>query len=359
MNTVNVNLATRSYQAGIEAGLLAARVALPEKYHRCAVITDANVRAIYGGTIRRALTKSGRRVAVFTIKPGERSKRLAIIESLAREMLNAGIERRDIIIALGGGVVGDIAGFLAAAYMRGLDYLQVPTSLIAQIDSSIGGKTGVNLREGKNIIGAFHHPIAVLIDPAVLKTLPSRHFNNGMAEAIKTAAIGDARLFAFIERNALRIKHLEPYAMECLITDCCRFKARIVGEDERESGIRAILNFGHTVGHAVESVSGYKLLHGEAVAVGMVAASRISEALGLASSETTDRLAALLREFDLPTDLRRLRAVNPDALTGTMKHDKKLLRGKFTFILPRKIGKVEIRRDVPPSVVRQVLGEMK
>lgn len=359
MNIVNVNLSARGYWIGIEVDLLAQRLTLPEKYGKCAVVTDATVDAIYGGAFRRALAAPGLQAATFAIKPGERSKRLATIESLTQKLLGAGIERRDLIIALGGGVVGDIAGFLAATYMRGIDYLQVPTSLIAQIDSSIGGKTGVNLRDAKNIIGAFHHPVAVLIDPAVLKTLPRRHFNNGMAEAIKTAAIGDARLFAFIEKNAAEIRRLEPTALEHLITECCRFKAQVVVKDEREAGLRAILNFGHTVGHAVESASGYKLLHGEAVAIGMVAASRISEKLGITSSETTERLTALLKQFHLPTDLSRVKAAGPDMLVCAIKHDKKLFRGTFTFILPQKIGKVAIRRDVPQVLVKQILRKMK
>jgi 3-dehydroquinate synthase len=355
MNIVDVKLGTRSYQIGIEAGLLASRIALPAKYRRCAVVTDSTVGALYGAKVRKAL--SGKQVEIFSIKPGEKSKRLSTIESLAQKLLNAGIERSDLIVALGGGVVGDVAGFLAAAYMRGIDYMQIPTSLIAQIDSSIGGKTGVDLPDAKNIIGAFHQPVAVLIDPALLNTLPRRHFNNGMAEAIKTAAIGDAKLFAFIEKNAAKIKALQPIALEHLITECCRFKARIVSEDEREAGIRAILNFGHTVGHAIEAASHYKLLHGEAIAIGMVAASRIAESLGLASSETTDRLAALLKEFSLPTNLTRAKATT-DIILNAMHADKKIRDGEITFILPRKIGKVEIRHGVPRRAVARALKEL-
>jgi len=359
MNVVNVNLRTRGYWIGIEAGLLSQRLTLPEKYGKCAVITDATVDAVCGDAARKALAASGSQIATFAIKPGEQSKKLATIESLTQKLLDAGIERRDIIIALGGGVVGDIAGFLAATYMRGIDYIQAPTSLIAQIDSSIGGKTGVNLADAKNIIGAFHHPITVLIDPTVLKTLPRRHFNNGMAEAVKTAAIGDARLFAFIEKNAAQIKRLEPRTLEHLIGECCRIKAGVVSKDERETGLRAVLNFGHTVGHAVESASGYKLLHGEAVAIGMVAASRIAEKLGLASSDTTKRLAALLKEFSLPTDLKRLKALSPGKIMAALEHDKKIFRGGLTFILPQRIGSVVIRRDVPQVLVKQILGKMK
>jgi 3-dehydroquinate synthase len=355
MKTVKVTIPGKSYEIGIEAGILSSRIALPAEYRRCAVVTDAVVGALYGSKARKALEAAGLRVETLTVTPGERSKRLSTVESLARKLLTAGIERRDLIAALGGGVVGDIAGFLAASYMRGIDYLQIPTSLVAQIDSSIGGKTGVDLRDAKNIIGAFHHPVAVIIDPAVLKTLPRRHFNNGMAEAIKTAAIGDATLFAFIEKNAAKIKKLEPFALEHLITQCCRFKAKIVSRDERESGVRAILNFGHTVGHGVEAASRYRILHGEAVAIGMVAASRIAESLGLCSGETTRRLAALLKEFSLPTDLSRVKGISVDAILGAMKSDKKIRGGKFTFILPLKIGKVLIKRNVAARLVGRTL----
>lgn len=360
MKSINVNLKKRTYQIGVEAGLLALRMELPPFYGRCAVITDANVGRFYGARIRRALSPSGLKVHTITIAPGERSKTLATIESLARKLLRAGIERGDVIVALGGGVVGDIAGFLAATYMRGIDCIQVPTTLLAQVDSGIGGKTGVNLKEGKNLLGAFHQPVAVLIDPAVLRTLPARQFNNGMAEVVKTAAIGNAKLFRFLEDNAARIRGLEPRALEHIIVECCRLKARVVEKDECDLGARARLNFGHTIGHALEATGGYRrLLHGEAVSVGMVAAAKIAGKMGIASNRTVTRLINLLAEFGLPTSLRRMKRLDSNALMRALTADKKVRGGRPAFVLPRRIGAVSVRRGVPPKLVRQVLQDMR
>ena len=359
MKSVNVNLKKRTYQIGVEAGLLALRIELPQFYGRCAVITDTNVGRFYGARIRRALSPSGLKVHTITIAPGERSKTLATIESLARKLLRAGIERGDVIIALGGGVVGDVAGFLAATYMRGIDCIQVPTTLLAQVDSGIGGKTGVNLKEGKNLLGAFHQPVAVLIDPAVLRTLPVRQFNNGMAEVVKTAAIGNAKLFRFIEDNAARVHGLEPRSLEHIIVECCRLKARVVEKDERDLGARARLNFGHTIGHALEATGGYgRLLHGEAVSVGMVAAAKMAGEMGIASNRTVTRLINLLAEFGLPTSLRRMKRLDLNALLRALTADKKVRGGRPAFVLPRRIGAVSVCRGVPPKLVRQVLQDM-
>lgn len=360
MRTISVKLGDRCYQAGVEAGLLSLRVELPDSYGRCAVITDANVARLYGMRIRAALSRPGLGVHVFAIPPGERSKTLSTVESLAQKLVAAGIERTDIIVALGGGVVGDLAGFLAATYMRGVDCLQIPTTLMAQVDSGIGGKTAVNLKDGKNLIGAFHQPVAVLIDPAVLRTLPRRHFNNGMAEVIKTAVIGDAGLFRYLEENAAGIRALKPAPLEHLLTKCLRFKARIVEQDERDTGIRAILNFGHTVGHALEAAGAYRIfLHGEAVSVGMAAAAKIAERMGMTSAKTTRRLAALLKEFNLPTSLGRMKNFDPGSLIPTMMADKKVRGGELTFVLPQRIGTVSICRGVPPDLVKEALNEMR
>ncbi len=369
MEIIDIRLWGHAYQAGIEAGLLSLRIELPDFYRRCAVITDRNVARLYGARVRRALSRKGLKVETFAIPPGERSKTLGTIEALARRLLRAGMERGDIIAALGGGVVGDIAGFLAATYMRGVDYVQIPTTLVAQVDSSIGGKTGVNLREGKNLLGSFHQPVAVLTDPKVLRTLPTRHFNNGMAEVIKTAAIGNARLFRFIEDNASKIRSLRPDVLAHIIAECCRLKARIVGKDERESGIRAMLNFGHTVGHALEAAGGYigdpeqgrggGILHGEAVSIGMVAAAKMARHVGAASGKTAERLIALLREFGLPTSLRPAKRLDVNMLVRAMKADKKVRAGEFTFILPRRTGAVSIVPEVPTRLVRRVLNEMR
>jgi len=360
MEIIDIRLWGHAYQTGIEAGLLSLRIELPDFYRRCAVITDRNVARLYGTRVRRALSRKGLKVETFAIPPGERSKTLRTIEALARRLLRAGMERGDIIAALGGGVVGDIAGFLAATYMRGVDYVQIPTTLIAQVDSSIGGKTGVNLREGKNLLGSFHQPVAVLTDPKVLRTLPTRHFNNGMAEVIKTAAIGNARLFRFIEDNASKIRSLRPNVLAHIIAECCRLKARIVEKDERESGIRAMLNFGHTVGHALEAAEGYRsLLHGEAVSIGMVAAAKIARHVGAASGKTAERLIALLQEFGLPTSLRPVKRLDVNMLVRAMKADKKVRADKFTFVLPRRTGAVSIVPEVPTRLVRRVLNEMR
>lgn len=336
---------------GILSGLLA-RIDRQFPKKAMFIVTDESlVRAGHFATLT-----GGRDMPHYVIQPaGEQSKHLGTLSAILEAMEKHRLARDTVVIGLGGGTVGDIAGFAAAVFKRGVPVVHIPTTTVAQADSSIGGKTGVDLRDAKNIIGAFHHPVAVIIDPAVLKTLPRRHFNNGMAEAIKTAAIGDATLFAFIEKNAAKIKKLEPFALEHLITQCCRFKAKIVSRDERESGVRAILNFGHTVGHGVEAASRYRILHGEAVAIGMVAASRIAESLGLCSGETTRRLAALLKEFSLPTDLSRVKGISVDAILGAMKSDKKIRGGKFTFILPLKIGKVLIKRNVAARLVGRTL----
>ncbi len=360
MEIIDIRLWGHAYQAGIEAGLLSLRIELPDFYRRCAVITDRNVARLYGARVRRALSRKGLKVETFAIPPGERSKTLGTIEALARRLLRAGMERGDLIAALGGGVVGDIAGFLAATYMRGVDYVQIPTTLVAQVDSSIGGKTGVNLREGKNLLGSFHQPVAVLTDPKALRTLPTRHFNNGMAEVIKTAAIGNARLFRFIEDNASKIRSLRPDVLPHIIAECCRLKARIVVKDERESGIRAMLNFGHTVGHALEAAGSYRgLLHGEAVSIGMVAAAKMARHVGAASGKTAERLIALLREFGLPTSLRPVKRLDVNMLVRAMKADKKVRAGEFTFVLPRRTGAVSIVPEVPTRLVRRVLNEMR
>jgi len=293
---------------------------------------------------------------VITVPRGEAAKKISVAEKVCSRLLKLGFGRDDMLVAFGGGSVGDLAGFVAATYMRGIPYVQIPTTLNAQADSSIGGKTGVNLPGGKNIVGAFHQPRAVFIDPSFLRTLPERKFNAGMAEVIKTAVIGNGRLFAFIEGNVRAIRKRDAKALERIIVSCVRFKARIVEADERESGPRMLLNFGHTFGHAIETATNYiTYLHGEAVAMGMVEASRIASARGLCAESLPERLSALLKKFSLPTEIppptiRRI----PQAAA----HDKKARAGGLTLVFPRKIGAAEIVIGFDAKDIRQMLKHL-
>jgi len=266
------------------------------------------------------------------------------------------IERGCGVVALGGGVVGDLAGFAAATYLRGLPYIQVPTTLLAQVDSSVGGKTGVDHKAGKNLIGAFYQPAAVLTEISTLSSLPERHLRAGMAEVIKHAAIADPRLFSFLEKNAAKILRRESKTMEHVVAVNCRIKARVVEADEREAGIRETLNFGHTLGHAVEALAGYssRLYHGEAIAIGMAAAVRLSLAAGFCGEKEVERLTALMERFGLPTSMRKV----PErrALRKALEHDKKTRKGRPKFVLMHGIGEVSTGCEVPPARWVPALG---
>lgn len=296
----------------------------------------------------------GARVILFDDR--ERAKRLATVERIARRLLRAGADRGAVLVAAGGGVVGDVAGFTAAAYQRGVRVVQVPTTLVAQVDAAIGGKTGVNLPEGKNQLGAFWPPALVAVEPALLASLPRREFRSGLYEVAKCGVIADRALFAFLERRLPALLRREPRALERAIFSAARVKARIVSRDEREGGLRRVLNFGHTLGHALEAATGYRrFLHGEAVGWGMLAATEIARRMDRISEGDAGRVARLVRRIGPLPAMPRLA---PQRLAALLRGDKKTRAGRVRFVLPRGIGRVEVRDDVPPRLVRAVLRDL-
>lgn len=359
---VPVGLAHASYEVLIGAGLLeraGAHLApvLPQK--RAIIVTDAEVGPLYAARLRAALEETGFSVAEERVAGGEESKSLATYADLAERILARGIERRTAIIALGGGVIGDLAGFVAATLLRGLPFVQIPTTLLAQVDSSVGGKTGINSRHGKNLIGAFHQPRMVLADTSLLETLPLRERRAGYAEIVKAALIGDADFFAWCEANGAEVIAGGAAAVEA-IRRAVEFKAEVVAADEREEnpdGGRALLNLGHTFGHAIEAECGYRdVLHGEAVAVGTGLAFLLSAELGLCPPEDTARVIGHLGAVGLPARLGDLhRPFSAEALIGHMRRDKKVRDGALTLILAEGIGKAVLRRDIPEDRVRALL----
>lgn len=360
MRSITVRLGARSYQILISSGLLDelgrhARAALGEAARQAVVVSNETVDAIYSGLAVSSLSREGFKVHRFSIGDGERFKNLRTAESLYAFLIEHRIERSDVITALGGGVVGDLAGFVAATYLRGIRLIQVPTTLLAQIDSSVGGKTAVNHALGKNLIGAFHQPSLVLIDPDQLHTLPPRQIRAGLFEAIKYGVIRDRLLFNRIAENVDRLKNLESTELEHLIARCCAIKADIVESDEREKGLRKVLNFGHTVGHALEAITSYRrFLHGEAVAYGMCAASRIAERIGILSARDRQTIEAGIASIGR---LPRANTLAPSDIISAMHRDKKVEGGRTAFVLPLEIGQVVIRSDVPSQVVRAALKD--
>jgi 3-dehydroquinate synthase len=360
MTTVHVAVQPRPYDVSIESGLLTRagtllRNILPRPTHLF-VVTVAAVRRRWVKKLVRSLEAVGFDVEVLEMPEGERFKRLASVESLAEKLTRLGADRTAAILAFGGGVVGDVAGFLASIYMRGVDVIQIPTTVLAQVDASIGGKTGVNLKAGKNLIGTFHQPRVVLIDPEVLSTLPEREYRAGLYEALKCGVIGNPELFREFESNREGILERDPTTVERLITESVRLKAHVVSVDEKENGLRRILNFGHTVGHALEAETGYRaLLHGEAVAWGMVAASRIAALSGKLDERTSERISDATLELG-PLPRLNIRGRN---IVRRLQSDKKTRAGKVHFVLPTEIGKVEIVNDVSESAVLEAVDEIR
>ena len=361
MPEVRVKLKDRSYAIEIAAGSLdrageLARSALGERTRTAVIISNPSVDALYGGRVARSLARSGFNTLHFLIGDGERYKTIGTAQAIYTFLIEHKIERSDSIIALGGGVVGDLAGFVAATYLRGISFIQVPTTLLAQIDSSIGGKTGVNHALGKNLIGAFHQPRLVLIDPETLLTLPARQMSAGLFEALKYGVIGDRRLFQKIVRQIEQIKRLDQQALTHLIARSCSIKADVVARDEREGGLRRILNFGHTVGHALEAVTRYRrFYHGEAVGYGMRAASRIAELMDLLH---VDEREAIDEAVNLISRLPQAKSLALNDIISAMDHDKKAEAGRIAFVLPVEIGQVVIRSDVPPRIIRSALEDV-
>jgi len=357
MHTLTVDLGERSYPIHIGAGILprlGGWLAGTIPGRRALVVTQPNIDELYGDAARDSLTTAGFAVTTHQVPQGESSKCVAEFMGIQDALFAFGADRATAVVALGGGVIGDLAGFAASAYMRGVPYVQVPTTLLSQVDSSVGGKTAINHPGAKNIIGAFYQPVMVVADTDTLRTLERRELLAGFAEVVKYGVIRDADLFARLERDLDAILALDPAALAPVIQRCCEIKADVVAQDEREGGLRAILNFGHTFGHAVEALSGYgTVLHGEAVAMGMVVAARLAERLGLCGSGLADRIRALLARAGLPTDYP---ALPKTGFLTTIGHDKKTVAGRPRYVLPTAIGRVEIRADVDEAVVLEVAG---
>jgi 3-dehydroquinate synthase len=362
MSAVRVELGERSYDVTIEAGLLGRAGALLAPLApngRLFVVTDENVAAAQGARLAQGL--AGLEVHTVTVAPGEESKSWAMLARVIDELLAAGIERGEPVVAFGGGVVGDLAGFAAAILQRGTPYMQVPTSLLAMVDSSVGGKTAIDVPAGKNLVGAFHQPRAVLIDPEALSTLADRQMRAGYAEIVKTALIGDAAFFAWLEEDGAKVLAREPAALAHAVATSVAFKARTVAEDEREtSGRRALLNLGHTFAHAIEAEAGFsdRVLHGEAVAVGLALAFDLSARRGLCPADDAARVRAHLAATGLPARLAALGVTaGGAALTKRMASDKKKAGGRVPFILARGIGAAFIERELDLAEVGEFLDE--
>ena len=359
MIRVPVTTPSRSYEVLIGSGLVArAGECLGNLLgsRRAFVVTTPPVRRRWAKVLVQSLTAAGIETALLEMADGERAKRLVTLEKLAEQLVKRGADRGATLIALGGGVVGDVTGFLASIYMRGVDVIQIPTTVLAQVDAAIGGKTGVNLLSGKNLLGTFHQPRAVLVDPAVLETLPAREYRAGLYEALKCGIIGDAGLFRLFEEKGKEILERDPVVVEKVIADSVRLKASVVSADEREGGLRQVLNLGHTIGHALEAETAYKvLLHGEAVAWGMVAATYIALSTGKLDSVTAGRIMnAVLGLGELP----RMNVKTANILKR-LRSDKKTRQGVVHFILPREIGKVEITSDVGDAIVRAAVEDVR
>jgi 3-dehydroquinate synthase len=327
---------------------------------RLALLTHPALEARYGRTLAEALRAAGYDVATVTVPPSESSKSLRAASRVYDALVDARLDRGSALLALGGGVAGDLGGFVAATFMRGIRWVPLPTTLLAQVDAAIGGKTAVDHPRGKNLIGAVHQPALVVADIDTLASLPRRQLRSGMAEVVKTGVIGAPDLVEFLERNLRRVLARRADALAHTIERCAAYKARIVAADERESGGRMLLNYGHTIGHGIEAAVGYRgLTHGEAVALGMTLEARLAVRLGVCAAEVLERQTALLEQAGLPVALRSLGAVKPEiqAVLDTMTHDKKAVAGRLRFVLPAAIGRTVLRDDVPPTLLKEVLAD--
>jgi 3-dehydroquinate synthase len=357
-HTLRVNLAERSYDIAVCSDALPRIGSFARERvnaQTALIVTDENAR-VHAVPIQQSLDANGFRTALVVRPAGERQKSLASAAELYDTLIELPADRRTLVVAVGGGVIGDLAGFVAATYTRGVPLLMVPTTLLAMVDSSVGGKVGVNHPRAKNMIGAFHQPIGVFIDVSTLATLPEREFRSGLAEVVKYGVILDAEFFAYLERDHGKILKRDPAAVQRIVLRSCELKAQIVEQDEREeTDIRAKLNYGHTFAHAFETAGGYAhWLHGEAVAAGMVCASLLAERRGLIAHELTERQVRLLSAFSLPTAPVKTWPI--EQLLATMRKDKKAVGGRMRFILPTRLGEVALFGDVPESDVRAVLA---
>lgn len=357
MRQLQVGLGQRAYPIFIAAGSLdevgrdLKERAVGKRY---IVIADDRVAALYGKKLLASLQSNGLDAQLIEFPHGEGSKHLATVTELTRQLAQCNVDRKDALIALGGGVTGDITGFLAAIYMRGIPFVQVPTTLLAQVDSSVGGKTGVDIPEGKNLVGCFYQPRAVFIDSTVLDSLPEAELLNGLAEVIKYSVIYDRDFFDFLKINRAAILGRDLAVLEEVIARCCTIKAEVVAADEREADLRRILNFGHTIGHAVEAASDFTLAHGSAVAIGMVAVSKIAVAKGLFAAEEEERLRDLIDAYGLPVAIPE--GLDRGRMKEYLKTDKKSVGGRPFFVLPTSIGTVTITDDVAEELIDQVFA---
>ena len=353
MPSFAVQTAQRAYENIVERGAIRrAREFVGARSGKCFAVTTEDVWRLHGDRLRTQFPDA---LNVLFFPGGEANKRFAQVEILAEQMLEHGADRGSIVIGFGGGIVTDVSGFLAATFMRGVPVLQIPTTLLAQVDAATGGKTGVNLRNGKNLLGSFHQPVAVLIDPEVLATLPLNEYRAGLFEVVKCGIIRDPALFELLEREPDRVLERETTAVDALIAGAVKIKAEVVTADEREGDLRRILNFGHTVGHAIEAETEYiRLLHGEAVAWGMLAATRLAELLGMLASVEAERIRRTICHYG---PLPSVRDLQPDRLLGRLASDKKTLAGKVHFVLPAKVGEVKIVSGVEEAVIRKAIAE--
>jgi len=361
IHSVPVPLGNRAYRVLIGAGILEQVGRLSSDLgetlgKRCAVVTDSNVAPLYSKQVLTSLTTAGYTPTLITVPAGEASKSMSVVEQVCDEMIAAGLDRKSWVVALGGGVVGDLAGFVAAIYYRGIPFVQIPTTVIAQVDSAVGGKTGVNATHGKNLIGAFHQPRLVLADVLTLQSLPPREFNEGVAEIIKHAAIRDASLLDAISVPNLQF---EPVALAEVIRRNVEIKAAIVAEDEHETkGLRALLNFGHTVGHGIENAAGYgRFLHGEAISIGLVAACRLSVRKADLSHEDSFKILSALTRFKLP--LKIPADISTEAIMAALLKDKKFAQGEVRFVLCPRLGEAFVSKEVTLKEIRQAVDALR
>lgn len=359
MIEIPVNLASRSYRIVVGLGALAAsgpelgKLGLGRKV---ALVSDPAIMRLHGGPVAGSLRAAGFEVTEILLPPGEQAKTIVVARSGWERLLDAGCDRTSTVVALGGGAVGDLAGFVAATYMRGINFVQIPTTLLAQVDASIGGKTAIDHPRAKNLIGAFHQPRLVLVDPAALTTLPDLEFRSGLAEVIKHGVVLDAGYFADLESCLPELLRRDLATLTRVVAGSCRIKAGVVERDEREAELRHVLNYGHTIGHALEAVTSFgRWAHGEAVSLGMVAEARIAERLGIAKYHTTERQVQLLRAVGLPVS--GLEVAPPDVLEA-LRRDKKSRDGRVPFVFAPEIGTFRLVFDVPPAAVLETLEEL-
>ena len=358
MEKVSVNLGAASYEIIIGENILSnvGKFITEKKFTKVLVVTQQNIFDAGGRALIDGFDAEKISYTVATIPDGETAKNLREAENLYTRAIEFGLDRKSVVVALGGGVVGDLGGFVAATFLRGIALIQIPTTLLAQVDSAVGGKTAVNHTLGKNLIGAFHQPSAVFIDLSFLATLPEREIKSGLGEVVKYGIISDEKFFAYLEDNAEKILQRDLKTLAHVVKRSCEIKAEVVGADEKESGLRRILNFGHTLAHAVEEQTGYKKFrHGEAVAIGMVGAAKISCELGKTSAANVERLEKLLQRFDMVT---RCDGLDAEKLYAVTFRDKKTVGGAVNWVLMKNFGEVEVSSDVPADVVKKIFGSL-